>query len=334
MISFIVPVYNCEAFLEECVETIVYVSMEKEIILIDDGSTDSSALMCHNLSNSIDYITFYEKEHGGAASARNLGLNKAKGEFIVFVDCDDTLDDKWYGCINKAVEKYADLIIYGMAFDYYDGKELVKTDYLSNRFFGIKTVTEIITHFEEFFINNTLSSACNKVFKKSIIDENQLFFDEGMNLYEDFDFVLQYLSFADTVCFVPECIYHYRHYSDEAHHKSRTKDLIDIRKNLDRLSESFRKLSDEKEFHSVLSNLYMSLLVSYLKDQINEAKKEFSKINSYVSNNLIVKEELTDNNKKVYDLITGQKINGLLLLISKWKLIQQMKRTLKKLLRK
>ena len=84
-LSVIVPVYNVEQYLEKCVESILQNNVDKEVILVDDGSTDGSSIICDNLAEVNDCIKVIHKENGGLSSARNAGMNVVVGDFITFI---------------------------------------------------------------------------------------------------------------------------------------------------------------------------------------------------------------------------------------------------------
>ena len=89
-ISIIIPVFNVEQYLKQCLDSIVSQDCSSiEVILIDDGSTDGSATLCKDYANTYNYIKFLHKENGGVSSARNMGLQHAKGEYVAFIDSDD-----------------------------------------------------------------------------------------------------------------------------------------------------------------------------------------------------------------------------------------------------
>lgn len=102
LISIIIPVYNVEKYLKECVQSVLFQSYSNyEILLINDGSTDSSKNLCNELKVQDNRITVYHKTNGGVSSARNLGINKAHGDYIIFLDS----DDYWIGndCLERLV---------------------------------------------------------------------------------------------------------------------------------------------------------------------------------------------------------------------------------------
>ncbi|MBQ5852329.1 MAG: glycosyltransferase family 2 protein, partial [Lachnospiraceae bacterium] len=93
MISIVVPVYNVEKYLERCVDSLINQTYENiEILLIDDGSKDNSGQMCDEYANKDSRITVYHKENGGLSDARNYGMDRAKGEYIIFIDSDDYVE--------------------------------------------------------------------------------------------------------------------------------------------------------------------------------------------------------------------------------------------------
>ena len=333
MFSFIIPVYNSEKYLTECVESILRIHLNKEIILVDDGSTDSSGFLCRELDDKYSEVSYYSKKNGGAASARNTGIEKAKGELIVFVDSDDSLDTKWCQTISGIIEEKTDLFVYGMSFDYYKSNNLIKFLELSNIFSGVKKKKEIEDNFEEYFINNTLSSSCNKIFRKDIIDRYDIRFNERMNLYEDLDYVIRYLSHIDTICFIPYILYHYRHTDGNDNSYNRISNLYNVRKNIDILSESLNEFSKQESVHSVLSNLYMNIMMNNLMIK-NYNKSELSElVEYYISNNNIVKEELSEGNRIIYQMAEGQQYSKLYSLIELKKVRSQIKSRIKKLIK-
>ena len=335
MISFIVPVYNNEKYINECVNSILPVLFDKEIILINDGSLDSSGTICLRIASDNPNIRYFEKVNGGASSARNAGIDIAKGEYIVFVDCDDTLDIKWDDTIRKSLTRETGLYIYGMAFDYHNEKGVYKTDVLSNKFTGISSVRDIEDNFSDYFNNNALSSACNKLFRTDIIKNNHIRFNESMTLYEDFDFVIRYLCYVNNVIYIPEALYHYRilEKTDSTHTKNRTGNLIRVSDNLDCLSESVRVFSSKKNVHAVISNLYIEILISSLMSN-NETMKNISVLNTFVNNDNIVEEELLENDRKVYEIIKRKEYWKLRMLIQLKRKRNQLGRALRKIIKR
>jgi len=334
MISIIIPIYNSGLYLRDCIYSIIDIKMEKEIILVNDGSTDSSSAFCVQLIKKYPDIKYFTKNNGGAASARNAGLKHARGEYVVFVDSDDTLDLKWSDTVSKAMNEKSDMYVYGMAFDYCNNEKLIKTELLSNRYSGVAKREEIENNFADYFNNNTLSSTCNKVFRKDIIDKYNIRFNENMNHYEDLDFVLQYLSHIETVYYIPDALYHYRLNLNNDHINSRVKDLRNVIHNLDNLANTVSKVSNKSTVHSVLSNLYISILISNI--MVNDYSKDTMRelLDGYCDNDNIRKEELTNENKRIYEMIKNREFSRLYSVMRRKKAKSTIKRAIKSLIGK
>ncbi len=109
-ISVIIPAYNCKEYLEECINSLLAQSFtDYELLLIDDGSTDGTAELCEQIALKGSHIRVFHKENGGAASARNLGLDNARGEYVSFIDSDDTVYPEFLEKLLKALDTGAEL---------------------------------------------------------------------------------------------------------------------------------------------------------------------------------------------------------------------------------
>lgn len=122
LISVIIPIYNCAGYLEECVASICSQSYrELEVILVDDGSGDDSGTICDKLAKKDDRIIVLHKANGGVSDARNCGLKKAKGEYVAFVDSDDTAPANYFEQSVRAMQMYElDIVIGAMRYNYPD----------------------------------------------------------------------------------------------------------------------------------------------------------------------------------------------------------------------
>lgn len=286
--SFIIPVYNCAEFLYDCVQSVLHqAESDFEILLINDGSTDSSGKLCDELAEKYSPIKVFHKKNGGAASARNVGIDNAKGRYIIFVDGDDTLDSSFLSKINQSINKDAcDLVIFGMSFDYYNKDVIEKSDTLSCNYNGTFTYGDFIKDFKGFFYDNCVSSACNKVFLSDIIQKSDLHFNEKMNLYEDFEFVLRYMNDINQFVFLNKPFYHYRHNIDDNHLYSRVKDLNRLKLNLHILLNTMIDLKNsDKNIMDIAANLYMSLLMQHIMYHKASYKRLKKALPDYCSDN-------------------------------------------------
>lgn len=168
LISVIVPVYNVEHFLPRCVDSILAQTHKNlEIILVDDGAKDRSGAICDEYAVKDPRVTVIHKENGGLSSARNAGLDAARGEYIAFVDSDDWIEPEMYGHMLSLMEKYdAGLVCAGR----YDVSEKTgqKTDGLCPKREEAVTAEELVGRI--FLWDGCDSSACDKLYHRTLLE--------------------------------------------------------------------------------------------------------------------------------------------------------------------
>jgi hypothetical protein len=211
--SVIVPVYNCLDELSDCVRSILrQTDSDFELLLVDDGSTDGSGALCNYLAEQDAHIRVLHKQNGGASSARNCGLEHAVGDFVLFIDGDDSIEPDLLEQISYAISvEHPQMLIFGMAFDFYNkSRKIERTELLSMKHAGVVSPEELFAAFSDYFDDNAVSSACNKVFSGKILRDVGLRFSEDMTLYEDLEFVLRYLPYCRQIACLGQVLYHYR----------------------------------------------------------------------------------------------------------------------------
>ena len=200
LISVIVPVYNVEEYLNGCIDSIVNQTYKNlEIILVDDGSTDSCPKICDQWSKKDKRIRVIHKKNGGVSSARNLGLEVAKGSYISFVDSDDYLEKNMYSTIiDKMCEENCDII----AFNYYIVDKKNKTVAIS------KKIEEDFS--KELLDDNGIRGfVWNKVYTKKILDN--LKFELDVYVWEDLLFNFEIFNKVNNLIFkyINQPLYYY-----------------------------------------------------------------------------------------------------------------------------
>ncbi len=195
-ISIIVPVYNVENYIDKCLSSLVNQTLKDiEIIVVDDDSPDNSKSIIEKYVKKYpNKVRYFHKENGGQGSARNLGLKKAKGEYIAYVDSDDYIDlemmEKLY---NKAIEDDSDIVICGNREVNASGKEL-----------NINYASTYNNPIIDLLYGNM--AVWNKLYKRNIL--NNLFFREKL-WYEDLDFTTKLILSTNKISFVNEPLYNY-----------------------------------------------------------------------------------------------------------------------------
>ncbi len=208
IISIIVPVYNTEKYLARCIDSILSQTHKNiELILVNDGSSDSSGEICDRFSSDDSRIKVIHKENGGVSSARNVGLKAATGTYIMFCDSDDKLPETAVEDLLKAVAATdSDLILGGFQSETIGSNTLTVEYQLSRHNLTLKK--EEYSHgFTSIWEENNMLSACGKLFKKSIIDRYSLSFDITKVVLEDGSFVVDYLNVINSISSTDSTVY-------------------------------------------------------------------------------------------------------------------------------
>ena len=222
-ISIIIPVYNSELYLPQCLESILEQTFQDyEVIMVDDGSSDLSGSICDEYAEKDERFHCIHQKNNGVSSARNAGLDAATGEMITFVDSDDWMNVKGLEQLySTCKETGADLIIGNMSFVYRNKTE--KEIHIFGREFLTSDKNWIAEYGRAcigYGYNPTpgssrtpvgLGSMGNKLYKRSIIEQNNIRFDLFVSgIYEDNLFVLKYLDHCSSVSYIDSVVYYYR----------------------------------------------------------------------------------------------------------------------------
>ena len=262
--SFIIPVYNCKAYLPSCVDSIrAAITEDYEILLIDDGSKDGSGALCDELATKFPEIRVVHQKNAGASAARNRGIHEAVGELILLIDADDSIDSAALGKILSDRRcRENDLTIFGLTFDYYHHGKCYRQDPLFFDYDGVLDQTSWGADFVQLYRDNSLSPVWNKIYRRDIIQDNGLALDTSLFLYEDFEFVLRYMSHCDTIWNVPQAVYHYRQSEDEGNAGRRLMRIDSIPLFLESIETALRNLPEtvsERDKAMVLQQLHLVL---------------------------------------------------------------------------
>lgn len=322
--SFIVPVYNCKNYLGTCIESILTQQGDDyEVLLVDDGSTDGSGDACDQLAAQNDCIRVFHKPNSGVSDTRNYGIREAKGDYLIFVDSDDVVDSKLLSEISTAVRNFPDaMILYGVSFDYYYKDKYRYAEVLSCKHKGVFGVSQILEKYGDFFYDNALSGVWNKVYSAEVIRKNGLFFRTDMKIYEDYDFVINYLQKIDSVFCINKPLYRYRNDVNGKNAENRLRDIGVLGANLKNILLSTataieKHPQDFKPLAGVACSLYMQMLERSLivhNRRIVEVRAELPKYcELLVFRNLLEKgAELTSSQKMLLEQIDAEDFSGIL----------------------
>lgn len=234
LVSIIIPVYNAEEYLINCLDSVVNQIYENmEIILVNDGSIDDSGMICNEYAEKDCRIKVIHKANRGVSHSRNIGIKNANGQYILFIDSDDSIDNDYvYVMIKAAVYNNSDLVISCIEDVYENNSKIrqINTTALTNNFVKDYKI-----------LKDLLRAPYVKLYKKDILERNNIKFPEDMKLSEDQVFNFQYYSKIKNYKFINYCGYKYFHRS-----------TISLSKNIDRKAfiDEIKRLKLEKAFYN------------------------------------------------------------------------------------
>lgn len=276
IVSVLIAVYNTEDYLVECLNSILNQTYRNiEIIIINDGSTDKSGELCQEYENRYSNITYVNKDNGGAAQARNIGIRLSKGEYITMVDSDDTINKKHIELLlNNAINNQADISVCNY-YVYNDGRTTLRNH--KPKYIKFTNVDAIKDHLLEGSILEPM--ICNKLFKRNLFTEYGLWFPEGQ-MYEDSRNLYKLYYYANNIVFENNPTYYYRRRQGSVMNHGVRKANIDMLQNIateasDWLSDKNIDLTKELEVYELTS--YINCL-NYMIDGNKIYKDEWNKI--------------------------------------------------------
>lgn len=308
LISVIVPIYNTLNYLQRCVDSIRSQTYKYlEIILVDDGSTDRSGALAEKFALEDRRVRVFHKENGGVSSARNLGIEKARGEFIGFVDSDDYIEPDMYERMAAAMlMKKAPIV--QISRDELDESGTRLADVC------IPPAGEVFCTAQDFIRDLLLHkgdcSFCTKLVKCSLFDDHR--FPEGV-LNEDFSLLIEMLQEIDGILILPKQCYHVV-CRKQSTTRSRTKDsfsrvFLDIVDNADRMQELVDRKYPGLHSYAIRFNLYQRLdyLLHVPISQMTKDNAFYRRVKKYLRRHLsdsVINPYLTGKNKIYLLLLT------------------------------
>lgn len=269
-ISVIVPVYNAEACLRKCVDSILSQTFSNlELLLIDDGSKDKSGEICDEYARLDNRVHVFHKENGGVSSARNLGIEEARGEWISFVDSDDYVSGEYFP--SNHLGGNVDLILNKISHTPYCDAE--------NECKNINT-----SLFLQKILNTQISlGPWAKFFRKVIIDEVHLRYYEDIKFAEDAIFNLQYFKYVKILAVNNNGVYHYIAPPASAmwHKYGMTFDMLESYSS--RLLEAYYNLNITN--HSMENTMFYSFVI--FADILSVSKEDYKRKKKFLRNSLM-----------------------------------------------
>lgn len=250
LLSIIIPVYNAKNYVKKGVESILLQEVKDiQIILVDDGSTDGSDMICDEFTKRMNIFAIH-KENGGLSSARNAGMRVATGKYITFMDVDDYFEPGAFKEIyNLLNNNNIDLVDFGYNYISSSGEKIPTINHnKKNYVFDRKYIKDVLVppvinlvNDDEHFIFNF---AWGKIYNNNIIQSYNIYFEEKRRIWEDRPFLVKYLKYCYTYYSMDKCFYNYVNVSDSLSHSYSDQSLGTVLNNYEICYENYSKEYD------------------------------------------------------------------------------------------
>ena len=276
-LSIIIPAYNAGKYLEHCVGSCEEQNIpqdEFEIIVVNDGSKDNTWEVAENLANKYSNVKVFSKQNGGSSSARNLGLDNAKGDYITFVDSDDYLLDGKLGPVLSITEKNKlDMCIFNLKVMSSDGSFVITKNPLERG--------KIFNSEDAFIEGYQVGSACGKLYLREMLESNNIRFRTDIVFGEDSYFSFQVLLNCNRIMNADACGYVYAANPQSVTkdtHRLREKEIRRCQDSLQMIKQVSVRTEDENlssRFRKHLKSYATSLSLGFLKSIIDSANLNY-----------------------------------------------------------
>lgn len=321
-LSIIIPVYNVENFIAECLESVVaYTGESVEIIIVNDGSKDESITIVKKYIEKYSYIKLINKVNGGLSSARNAGFKSAKGKYVFFIDSDDIIKAESITKILENAEKNNSDIVVADYFEMWDEEKIKIRKDKSNMPMELTDKNKIL---EKLFMIEISFSVWNKLYRRDFLIKNNIEFKEGI-WFEDLEFTFRAFYYSNKITKVDTLFYGYRQRSNSIMTTISEK-ILDKMEVMEGLKIFLiEKNSLEKNiigYNALYIKMYLSIIYSCLKNTndyreieiiINKTKK-YENFYNKVIKNIILNRYLRKSEKIAMILIKYKIINYKLLI--------------------
>lgn len=309
-ISIIIPIYNCEEYLARCIESVINQTYPNlEIILVNDGSTDKSSVICDKYAKKDSRVKVIHKANGGVSSARNLGLENSHGNFISFIDSDDSIDKNMYSEMKKMIEETnSDICFCNIKYIRNGNIEEIKL--------GDKEIFNREEILKSFFDYNGVNLATwNKLFRTNVI--KNIRFREDISIREDALFCAEAFDNSKKICHFKKMPYNYYYREGSAlNSKNLNKDITKLLANseiIKILKKNNVNIFIEQEIQYICNFYKLKKEIEKRKLDINLTKYE-EKVNEYLKEDICGKKITLRNKIKV---ILATKFTNIYFFISK-----------------
>lgn len=296
--TVIIPIFNADNTITNCINSILVATKDRndtEILLINDGSTDNSDVICQDFLQKSKYIKYIKKENGGVSSARNIGIDNANGKYLLFVDSDDSVSSDYFKTIDDVINKYDyDYVIFGSSLCA-NGK-IKRISHNKHKESLIKNRT--INIISRLIVDKTINSPFVKVYKRDIVLDNDIIFLEELSIAEDWNFNIRYALNIESIYVSNDCIYNVNLDNDNS--LSRKKYNEDKRKQIEIARRDVREnVINSKLLEDNINTILSSLDFGKISNVYSQAKIDYKK-------GLSKKERKHNTNRRCKEISEGR----------------------------
>ena len=272
-VSVIIPVYRVDgSYLRECIDSVIHQTLSDiEIILVDDGSPEDNAAILDEYAAADGRIIVIRQDNRGASAARNAGLSACTGEYVTFVDADDYIDPECLRTVyEKAKEDDLDLLLWG-TYKVYPDRKILYSPYVADiplldagqkEQLQLKTMAGDLPVYEYPCSRYGSGSCCSKLYRRTLLESNDLKYPEGIVRAEDVNFNIRVFEVADRIGYINKHMYYYRQLADSATYRYRDGGIKVFTDALDKLHEFLVSAGKSEYFMQVF---YMRCMFLYLE---------------------------------------------------------------------
>lgn len=338
IVSIIIPVYNCEKYITRCLDSLINQTYSNiEIILVNDGSNDKSEDAIREFAKNDNRIKLYNQINQGVSVARNTGLDKAIGKYIMFVDADDYIELDMVDELIKPIQNENTIV-------FCDNTEIWSKNIDERKLFsGIssqKITKEIVL---EEIASGRAGLVCGKLFERNIITENNIKFDKNVKVCEDQLFFLEVVNHCEHFIHIPKTLYNYDRRNENSatikYQENALENQLYVLKNIEQiLSKS--SLSKEN-INSILKNRYFNAVQLCISNEITNTKlsninRKIKKIKDIISNNTLnrVITDIPSTNIRIKIIKAGFKIKSAICIHSSFFILDRIILPIRNLIRR
>lgn len=281
-ISIIIPIYNAEKYLKKCLDSIYNQSYTNiEVIMVNDGSKDNSINICKEYCNKDKRFVLINKENEGVSVARNTGISKASGSYVMFIDADDWVEHNTCELLYKNIsEEDADFVLCNHIFEF-DDRSVEVAFNCQNRIINENKIKEaVILPLIERDKNDFKYDRCSfrspwgKIFKKDIIERFNISFNADLVIGEDFIFNLNYLSKIKKAVMIDEYLFHYRINTESAINKYKENAWKLYRDLIVNLQVILKSIFKHEEYRERLDRLTIKFILTCVQNEMSSYNKK------------------------------------------------------------